>query len=299
MRECVDGFSKGGLTIASKRELTFGAVDDLAFANVKDTGALQAFPASHLCFSSLGPLIELLMLARAGALPSSTIDWLCPDNLADFLGAWASEKQQWLSRHAHFGFIRTRGTSETWFNESTDFLMRVQRAAREISRLPGTVPGQMAAAVQELEGNIQEHSNAPTSGVLAFQATRNAFEFVVADRGIGLLRSLGSSPAYSGLNDHGIALELALTDGTSRFNDPCRGHGFRPVFQGLADRRGFLRFRTGDHSIVMDGVTPTLATAQLSQKPVFDGFFASVKCEMGKLLPEPANDAERVSLVPT
>jgi hypothetical protein len=137
----------------------------------------------------------------------------------------------------------------------------------------------MAAAVQELEGNIQEHSGAVSTGVLAFCTTENVFEFVVADRGIGLLRSLSSSAAYPGLDDHGRALELALTDGVSRFNDPRRGHGFRPIFQGLTDLHGYLRFRTGDGAIVMDGTAPTLATAQISQKPSLEGFFASVRCE--------------------
>ena len=98
---------------------------------------------------------------------------------------------------------------------------------------------QVAAAILELEGNIQEHSGAPSTGILAFSAATNVFEFVVADCGIGLLRSLKSSPAFSGLDDHGRALELALADGTSRYNDPLRGHGFRPIFQGLTNLHGY------------------------------------------------------------
>lgn len=46
-----------------------------------------------------------------------------------------------------------------------------------------------------------------------------------------------------------------------------------------ANLHGYLRFRTGDGAIVMDGTAPTLATAQVSQKPCLDGFFASVRCE--------------------
>ena len=136
----------------------------------------------------------------------------------------------------------------------------------------------MAAAILELAGNIEEHSGAVETGVIAFRATTGAFEFVVADQGIGVLRSLRGSPEFLTLDDHGRALELALTDGVSRFGDPRRGHGFRPIFQGLTDLNGYLRFRSGDHAIIMDGTNQSLATAQLAQKPYLTGFLASVMC---------------------
>ena len=221
----------------------------------------------------------MLLLVSAGTLPSSAISWLNSTHSAGFLRSWSDGRKHWLSQTAHLGFIHVREESEEWYNEATGFLMRAKRAARDVSGLPGSIPSQMAAAIMELEGNIQDHSGAPTSGILAFSAAANVFEFVVADCGIGLLRSLKSSRAFSGLDDHGQALELALTDGTSRYSDPLRGHGFRPIFQGLTNLHGYLRFRTGDGAIVMDGTSPTLATAQVSQKPHIKGFFASVRCE--------------------
>jgi hypothetical protein len=262
-----------------RSKLTFNALDDLAFAGVNASSALKDVQSGSLSPTGLGPLIEFLLLMSTGTLAVSAINWLSLTHLAPFLKAWSDGRQQWVSEDAHFGFIRTREEDQTWYSDSTGFFMKAQRAARDVSRLPGPIPGQMAAAIQELEGNIQEHSEAPATGVLVFRATISVFEFVVADRGIGLLRSLRSSPSYLGLDDHGRALELALTDGTSRFNDPRRGHGFRPIFQGLSDLNGYLRFRTGDHAIVMDGTAPTLATAQICQKPRIDGFFASVRCE--------------------
>lgn len=36
--------------------------------------------------------------------------------------------------------------------------------------------------------------------------------------------------------------------------------------------------QSGDHALVMDGTSSKLTTAQLAQKPVIDGFFASVCC---------------------
>ena len=184
-----------------------------------------------------------------------------------------------MSQDGHFGFVRT-STDAAWETDSVAFLMEVQRAGREIAILPGTLPGQMVAAMSELASNIEEHANSVDTGVVAFRATEGAFEFVVADQGIGVLRSLRGSPQFLTLDDHGRALELALTDGVSRFPDPRRGHGFRPIFQGLADLNGYLRFRSGDHAVIMDGTNHGLATAQTVQKPDLKGFLASVMCRI-------------------
>lgn len=60
---------------------------------------------------------------------------------------------------------------------------------------------------------------------------------------------------------------------------PQRGDGFRSIFQGPTDLNGYLRFRSGDHAVIMDGTGPNLATAQIAQKPTLAGFFASVYCK--------------------
>jgi hypothetical protein len=71
-------------------------------------------------------------------------------------------------------------------------------------------------------------------------------------------------PQHAALGDHSKALQSALTDGISRFgSDTGRGHGFRPIFLGLANLRGSLRFRSGDHALVIDGTSPSLMTAKL------------------------------------
>lgn len=248
--------------------MAFARANGNADPETTQTGTLQA--------TTLGPLAELLLLVAGDRMSRLSLERL---GSIDFLRAWRQGKSEWLSPSTHLGFIRTQRESEDWHTRSAQFLMRAQRAARTISMLPGNVPGQMAAAMQELEANIQEHSCAVTTGVLIFRATNKAFEFVVADRGVGLLSSLSSSYRYADLTDHGIALELALTDGISRHEELNRGHGFRPIFQGLSDLNGYLRFRSGDHALIMDGTAPDVAMAQLSQKPMIDGFFVSVRCE--------------------
>ena len=133
--------------------------------------------------------------------------------------------------------------------------------------------------MRELESNVHEHAEAPDSGVIAYRAEAGAFEFVVADRGIGVLESLRSSGEYEYLRDEGTALRAALTEGVSRHGrDVGRGLGFRPMFRGLVDLYGELRFRSGDHAMTMDGVGPDVATARIAQKARMPGFFASVRC---------------------
>ena len=49
---------------------------------------------------------------------------------------------------------------------------------------------------------------------------------------------------------------------------------------GIANLNGSLRFRSGDHALVIDGHNPSLVPARLWQKPKIGGFLASVKCLM-------------------
>jgi hypothetical protein len=56
------------------------------------------------------------------------------------------------------------------------------------------------------------------------------------------------------------------------------GRGFRPLFIGIANLNGFLRFRSGDHALVIDGHNSSLMGARLAQKPGIKGLFTSMKC---------------------
>lgn len=86
-------------------------------------------------------------------------------------------------------------------------------------------------------------------------------------------------PEYAGIDDHGEALRLTLTDGVSRHGiGTSHGRGFRPLFIGIANLNGFLRFRSGDHALVIDGHNPSLMRARLAQKPGIGGVFTPVKC---------------------
>jgi hypothetical protein len=267
------------------RQLTFSAVDGLGFAAAR--GELDAAQqTAPYVPNSLGPLLELMDIEAGGQLPPRRgRSWLAQNGATEMISALQGNGESWVNPDGRrTGFIRAVRSGVDGDNRLVAFLMEAKRAASEVAHLPGTTPGQLTAAMQELENNIHEHSGAPATGFLAFRAASGIFEFVVADRGIGMLASLRRRAAFSALENHGTALQAALTDGTSRYESAGHGHGFRPIFIGLANLQGYLRFRSGDHALVMDGRTPTLATARISQKPLIGGFFASVCCRSEKAL---------------
>jgi hypothetical protein len=265
------------------RPLTFSAVDGLGFAAA--SGNIDAAEQSGPYLPrDLGPFLELFHSVASGHLPSPRGgSWIIEDGTAPLASALKEDREIWVDPgDRRTGFIRALRSGPDGDSRLIAFLMDAKRAARDITCLPGTTPGQLAAAMQEMESNIYEHSDAPSTGLLAFRAAPDVFEFVVLDQGIGLLESLKRCEAYAGMTHHGKALEMALADGTSRFGaEANRGHGFRPIFLGLANLRGSLRFRSGDYALTMDGTSPNLTTAHVAQKPPVKGFFASISCYHG------------------
>ncbi|MDJ0683710.1 MAG: hypothetical protein QNJ84_03340 [Alphaproteobacteria bacterium] len=230
----------------------------------------------------LGPLLELLHLSAGKRMPHPGA-WLASNGAAPMIAALDQGRESWIApQDRHTGFIRAVRYGLGSDDRLTGFLMKAKRAGQDVTGLPAKVSGQLVAAMEELENNIHEHADAPETGILAFRAESGAFEFVIADRGIGVLNSLRRCADYAALPDEGKALEAALTDGVSRHGpESNHGHGFRPIFTGLMNLQGELRFRSGDHAITMDGTNLELATARITQKAPLDGFFASVRCNAG------------------
>lgn len=186
------------------------------------------------------------------------------------MDAWSTERGQKL------GFIRAARNRLSREENLTEFLMRAKRTCIRVSGVPRDVAGQLIAAMRELENNIHEHAQAAETGFVAYYAEPSVFEFVVADLGVGIRHSLHG---YEEFPDDGKALVAALTDGVSRHGvGRQRGYGFRPIFKGLANLYGQLRFRSGDFAVTIDGFRPKLPIAQVTQKVAIDGFFASILC---------------------
>ena len=256
--------------------LDFKNLDDLAFAASR--GVLGEPPQMDAC--QLGPLVELSQLAQVLNLPvPSRAPWLRLSALAGLVEAMTNSGRFWVCSDSNrLGFLKGSTTppdQSTW----TQFGLAAQKAATAVG-FSQPLAAQLAAAARELHDNIYEHSGSPKTGLIAFQAHHCQFELVIADRGMGVLQSLKSSREYSSLSHHATALEVILKDGVSRHGAGSeRGHGFRPIFVGLANLKGTLRFRSGDHALLIDGTALGSMPSRLAQKPSLQGFFVSVRCE--------------------
>jgi anti-sigma regulatory factor (Ser/Thr protein kinase) len=263
------------------QSLDFDTLDGLAFAAQKGKlhGLLPSIPAADL-----GPLIEFEMLSNSGLLPPpNKNDWIKLNGLSVLYREIKGQRRHWVCPEAgRIGFLRTEQNQPSSEATSIGFRLSAQKAAIAIG-FPAPIARQLAAAMGELESNIYEHSGKPKSGLLAFRAHPNHFEFIAYDVGIGILDSIRTCADYSSIGDYGDALSLALKEGVSRFGaNAGRGFGFRPIFVGLANLNGTLRFRSGDHALMIDGANPDVMAARVAQKPFLGGFLASIKCEIQK-----------------
>jgi hypothetical protein len=258
--------------------LTFTAVDGLGFAAAK--GRLASLRPKTLVAADIGPLVELIHLARDGALPSlERATSIALSQVADFYGALQENRRYWIcSITKQLGFFHTINRDEDVSN-LVNFGQASQRAAINAG-LPKQVARQLAAAIMEMLDNIYLHSGSSETGFAAFQARPGYFEFVISDRGMGVLQSLKGSSEYAALVDHGDALQLALTDGCSRYgSNSNHGHGFRPLFVGLSNLNCALRFRSGDHALTIDGRNPQCIPWRKIAKPKISGFLAAISCQ--------------------
>lgn len=255
--------------------LTFNALDDLCFRTA-DGAPEDEFPM-HAA-EDLGPVLELAFAASAARLsPPTNASWLRSDVLSPFLRARTDRTGFWLDPSDERTGLLRLGVAGS---DTAD--LRLSRAAQVASAaigFPKELAAQVAAALGELIGNIKEHSKNPQSGVAAFRARADQIELVVMDRGDGVLKSLRSARRYAKLDDHIDALELTLTQGVSRFeNEPGRGQGFNPLFIGLANLEGTLRFRSGDAVMTMQGLAGPTIAPKTGRRANADGFFVSVGC---------------------
>jgi hypothetical protein len=159
------------------------------------------------------------------------------------------------------------------------YLRRVQNAAEQAGFKSQLAKG-LTGAFIEMTDNVLNHSENVRSGIAGYRWSQNCFEYVVADTGIGVLASLRTCADYAGLADAGTALQVALTEGESRFGRVAgRGVGFRQVLISLTNLKGSLRFRSGDHVLVIDGTSPDLGHARLHHLGLeYRGLLVSVVC---------------------
>jgi hypothetical protein len=103
----------------------------------------------------------------------------------------------------------------------------------------------------ELFQNVPQHANAAGDlldphGLAALDDDEGGVLLAVADKGIGLARSLGLHPGSrpAALSD-ADALRAAVFDGKSRFRDPGRGHELERIFRLVRSWEGTMAVRSG------------------------------------------------------
>ena len=264
--------------------LDFTLLDDLALAVQRRRLKARPFLRSTRP-GRIGPLLELMVLGRQGSFDDLTVDSLPACSLVGQLnraiapGAAGAAIYE-VDSGVRAGFLTTSRDPSAADQTSWIAFCREAQVAAELCGLHKQHAQGLVGAMREIEENVHFHSQRAHDGIVAYRATKEEFEFVVADSGIGALASLRQSPHYAHLLDPGTAIRLALTDGESRFRHENSGHGygFHNLFVGLANLNGHLRFRSDDHALTIDGTAPSLIGARLSQTVRLQGFVASILC---------------------
>lgn len=265
--------------MTAEAALTFRDVDGLA--RQAANGALQQATLNGVAFRAehYGPLVEMAALVLAKRLPAWLIaDHLRPGTGANVVRVVVDGTTPVVARNgdktAAFSLANTNEAAFLSFNLAA-------RKAAEAAGFSHNTAAQFGAALIELKNNVADHSMAIGTGVLYFCAGNRWFEFGVTDRGQGVLASLRTFRDYASLTNHGVALRLAVSEGGTRHGPGSRhGYGFRPIFLGLAGYRGYLRWRSGDHALIIDARNPNESSGDLVQKPMFDGLTFSALCSM-------------------
>ena len=250
--------------------LTFDVLDDLLLAHER----ARVPPVRLVPGPCLGSIVELLHFSQEhnGALP-----YRASNETAAIHRAYETRRAVYLDAEST-GFVTARraqykGGDTHW----TAFQLAMHKALLA-ARFPSPFARGLVGAIDELQNNIRDHSDAIDTGLIGYRVAANRVEWVVADRGIGVLESLRSG-AFPSLADSAEALRIALTDGCSRFGTASgHGYGFRELFKALSARQGSLRFRSGDQALTIAGVSPSLSRARLQQRAHVSGFCATVIC---------------------
>lgn len=254
--------------------LTFDFLDDVCLAlesNVVTTAEIPVAAAYEL-----GPVMELHHIDSTWPT-SKNSQWLKLGALTDLVGQRNLDRA-WVSRSGDQIFVpgdELRRQEIAW----PDFVIKIKKAALAAG-FSDDIGGKLAAAIGELHNNILEHSLFAQTGYIAVAAREGFIEFVVADKGIGVLKSLRSNPGLDWIKDAGTALEQALQQGVSRHVEPGRGLGFRPIFVGLANISRLVRFRSGDFARIIERLPNGELQSRTVQLANIDGFFCSVRCDV-------------------
>jgi hypothetical protein len=269
-------FGNGSGSMSAMKYLTFGLLDRLGTLS---TAELES-SIRDATIRRIGPLVEFAYLNYPNA-----ITLLAETNNSEATDCFRTALAKPDISHfqlttslgpKNFEFIRGFQTAA----EADDlrwmtFCKRLENAGAKAG-LSQQFAKALTGTVEEMASNVVEHSEYPETSIVGYRWTQREFEYVVADSGIGVLESLRKNAYYLYLDDAGRALETAVQEGESRHgHDVGRGLGFRDLLKNIANRNSFLRFRSGNYSLVIDGTqSPPIWNTQPCQS--LDGFLISI-----------------------
>lgn len=184
-----------------------------------------------------------------------------------------------------FEFIKTPETNSEINDAKWEaFLKRVENAGLRAG-LEKILAASLAATLGEMVENIICHSETTETGIAGYRWTQNEFEYVVTDAGIGVMKSLQQHPDYQWIKDSSQALKTAIKNGETKFGKNTRhGTGFN-LLLNIAKRNGYLRFRSGNHSLILNGKNAE-QIGNISEETFvcsdFKGFLTSFTCQIHK-----------------
>jgi hypothetical protein len=255
----------------------FDQLDELAFLATVDS---KKYPINDYVFANVGTIVEFDWL-RAGGLKLPSLDEFKESRRLELFKSLSSSNHlaEFKDDSALSCLLRCYwSAAEDEPDEYYYFCQAIQRSAQNAG-LPSQNAKELVAAVRELVANVFDHSDAAQSGLVGFSLVGRTLEIVVADKGVGVLSSLRMSAEFSHLRDSGEALDIALVDGASRYGAASgHGGGFRSLFRGLLNLSSELRFRSGDHSLDIKGISPTSRSGRIGKKAELQGFVVSISC---------------------
>jgi hypothetical protein len=249
--------------------LTFEILDDALLARERGRRVGLCFEPG-LC---LGPMVELFVHTQTSKEP---IDHE-PAAEIDAMGLALSGRQPVYLSSQTIGVAPAKRAAVNGADAHWDQYLFTLHKAIVANGFPAAFSTGLVGALDEMQSNIHDHSDAIETGIVAYRVTPGRVEWSVSDRGIGVMTGLQRGQ-FPSVKDGGEALRIALTDGYSRLSVQGRGYGFRQLFKALSARHGSLRFRSDDHVLTMTGVSPTLSRAKLKQRSKVAGFSVTVVC---------------------
>ena len=259
--------------------LSFELVDDLAFASQSGNARLDSFLASAT-LDALGPMIEYSWHRRSMALPSLAIAQATPlsQSFLDFVSG-PKRGVGSLNDGRTTDFIRVPASIEGFASPAWIAFQSRMKFAAEKHGFGRQQAAGVVGALAEMASNAFEHSHRPESAIAAYHSNSSAFEFCIADAGIGAIASLRLGDEFQHIHDTGEALKLCISDGVSRFGrDALRGAGFGQLFSRLTDLRARVRIRSDDQVIDLRGDVPGQASAFPAGRTPVRGFLVSAQC---------------------